>query len=161
MHDTYQNSNKSAAQVIPAFSDFSSVITLSCVLHKCFKYAITCLSCNVMSQASKPDLSVKTSFNYPEHSSPKQNGHFYNKVERRIQMSKKVMLTKEFQCDFHIMECVQTYPILFIYLFQISLWSLLITCGKLHEIKGLGKNKQHHCPHNFSLFQRKDVGELL
>jgi len=26
-------------------------------------------------------------------------------------MSKKVMLTKEFQCDFHIMESVQIYPI--------------------------------------------------
>jgi hypothetical protein len=75
-------------------------------------------------------------------------------------MSKKVMLTKEFQCDFHIMGSVQiiTHPT---YLFQISLWHLLITCGKLDEIKGLGKNKQHHCPHNFSLFQGKDVGELL
>jgi len=30
-------------------------------------------------------------------------------------MSKKVMLTKEFQCDFHIMESVQIYPIPFIY----------------------------------------------
>jgi hypothetical protein len=65
-------------------------------------------------------------------------------------MYKKVMLTKEFQHDFYIMESVQIYPIPFIYLFKISLWSLLITRGKLDEIKGLGgEKKQHHCPHNY------------
>lgn len=115
--------------IICSPSNSSSVIIPSHVLHQCFKYAITSLPfisttplnpghiswgpCNVIIQQTW--LINKEILPYSEHCSPKQNGYCCNKMERRIQMSKKVMLTKEFQCDFHIMESVQIYPIPFIY----------------------------------------------